>query len=84
MTSGLETVTDFQIAQWRATGRPYKVIAAEIAKWALEQPRGTLLPGNSQFAGDLDFVATVKTWRRAKVFLRTAGVLEGDRPFTVA
>ncbi len=69
MTLELETVTDAQIAAWRGTRYPYKAIAAAIAEWALEQPRGTLLPGNDYFAGDLDFVVTVKTWRRAKVFL---------------
>ncbi len=84
MTLEVEQVTDAHVAQWRATGYPYKVIAAEIAKWALGQPRGAFLPDDDQFAGDLDFVASASTWKRAKVFLRTVGVLEGDGPYKVA
>jgi hypothetical protein len=80
----LEQVTDDQIAEWRHTRYPYKVIAAAIAEWALEQPRGAFLPDNDQFARNLDFVASASTWKRAKVFLRTLGVLDGDGPYKVA
>jgi hypothetical protein len=82
MTS--ERVTDAHIVQWRRTRHPYKVIAAEMAEWALGQPRGTELPSNGYFAGDLPIVASASTWKRARGFLVTVGVLEGDGPFTVA
>ena len=77
-------VTNAQLAEWRRTGHPYKVIASVIATWALEQERGTALPGYDYFAGDLDIVASASTWKRAKVFLRTVGVLRGNGPFEVA
>jgi hypothetical protein len=84
MTTPVE-VNDTQIAEWRHTGHPYKVVAAEIAKWAREQDRGTLVPGNDFFAGDLGIVASASTWKRVKVFLETAGVLyRGDGPYQVA
>ena len=70
-------VDDVQIAQWRATNYPYKIVAAEIAEWALRQERGTALPDGDFFAGDLPIVASASTWTRAKVFLRTVGVLRG-------
>lgn len=83
--STLVEVNDAQIAQWRATNYPYKVIAAEIAKWALEQARGTELPGNDHFAGDLAIVASASTWKRAKTFLAAVGVLySDDGPYQVA
>lgn len=75
---------DARIAEWRRTGHPYKVIAAEMATWAREQERGTCMPGNGYFAGNLDFAASASTWKRAKVFLRTVGILRGDGPFEVA
>lgn len=74
MTTPVE-VNDTQIAEWRGTNHPYKVIAAEIAEWALKQDRGTPLPGNDHFAGDLDIVASASTWKRAKPFLAAVGVL---------
>jgi hypothetical protein len=78
-------VTDAQIAEWRNTGHPYKVIAAQIAEWALEQPRGTELPDNDHFAGDLAIVASAPTWKRAKAFLAAVGVLYvNDGPYLVA
>jgi hypothetical protein len=78
-------VNDKQIAEWRGTGHPYKVIAAEIAEWALGQDRGTELPGNDFFAGDLDIVTSASTWKRAKVFLKAIGVLyTNDGPYLVA
>jgi hypothetical protein len=78
-------INDDQIAQWRATNYPYKVIAAEIAEWALKQDRRTELPANDHFAGDLPIVASPSTWKRAKVFLAAVGVLYvNDRPYLVA
>ena len=78
-------VNDTQIAQWQATSYPYKVIAAEIATWARQQARGTELPGNDHFAGDLPIVASASTWKRAKVFLAAVGVLySNDGPYLVA
>jgi hypothetical protein len=68
MTTPLE-VNDTQIAEWRNTGHPYKVVAADIAEWALKQDRGTLMPGSDFFAGDLAIVASASTWKRAKTFL---------------
>lgn len=74
-----------QIAEWRATNHPYKVIAAEIAEWALGQGRGAAVPDNDFFAGDLAIVASVSTWKRAKTFLKSWGVLQqGDGPWQVA
>ena len=75
---------DARIIEWRRTGHPYKRLASVIASWAREQERGTTLPGNDFFAGDLDFAASTSTWTRAKVFLRTVGVLRGNGPFEVA
>lgn len=84
MSTPLE-VNDAQIAEWRNTGHPYKVIAAEIAQWAHRQDRGTPLPGNDFFAGDLPIVASASTWKRAKVFLAAVGVLyTNDGPYLVA
>ena len=84
MTTRVE-VTDALIAEWRATNHPYKVVAAEIAEWALKQERGTVLPDNGFFAGDLAIVASASTWKRAKSFLKTWGVLQqGDGPWQVA
>jgi hypothetical protein len=78
-------VNDTQIAEWRNTGHPYKVAAAEIAEWALRQDRGTLLPDNDQFAADLPIVASASTWKRAKAFLAAVGVLyTNDGPYLVS
>jgi hypothetical protein len=84
MTTPVE-VNDTQIAEWRHTGHPYKVVAAEIAEWAREQDRGTLVPGNDFFAGDLGIVASASTWNRAKTFLAAVGVLyTNDGPYLVS
>ncbi len=84
MTTRVE-VKDAQIAEWRGTGHPYKVVAAQIAEWALKQERGTVLPDNDFFAGDLPIVASASTWKRAKAFLKTWGVLQqNDGPLQVA
>jgi hypothetical protein len=68
-------VDDRLIAQWRATRYPYKLVAAAMAEWALRQERGTALPDGGFFAGDLPIVASASTWKRAKTFLVTLGVL---------
>jgi hypothetical protein len=49
-----------------------------MAEWALRQERGTAVPGNDHFSGDLPIVASGSTWKRAKTFLVTAGVLRLD------
>lgn len=78
-------VTPAQIAEWRRTRYPYKLVAAEMADWARFQERGTALPGNEFFAGDLGFVASKSTWVRARTFLATTGVLAPiGGPYTVA
>jgi hypothetical protein len=78
-------ITDVQLSSWRATGYPYKVIAAEIATWTADHERGTALPDDSEFGRDLDFVASPKTYQRAKRFLLVQGVLEiSDGPYYVA
>lgn len=59
-------VNEAQIAEWESTGHPYKVIAAALARWARDQDRGTLLPPNEFFAGDLPIVASATVWKRAK------------------
>ena len=66
------------IAQWRGTGHPYKLAAAEMAEWALTQERGTALPDGDFFAGDLPIVTSGSTWKRARTLLVTAGVLRLD------
>jgi hypothetical protein len=49
------------------------------------QDRGTFLPGNEFFAGDIGIVASASTWKRAKVFLAAAGVIySNDGPYQVA
>lgn len=78
-------VNDARIAEWRATNHSYKVIAAEIAEWALRQDSGTLLPDNDFFARDLPIVASESSWKRAKTFLVTTGVLYlNDGPYRVS
>lgn len=77
-------VNDTQVAEWRRTGHPYKVVAAEIAEWTLKQERGTVLPGDEFFAGDLPIVASTSTWKRAKTLLVTTGVIRAtDRAYQV-
>jgi hypothetical protein len=84
MTTPLE-VNDTQIAEWRNTGHPYKVIAAAMAEWALTQERGTLLPDNGFFAGDLPIVASASVWKRSKAFLEAVGVLyRNEGPYLVS
>jgi len=76
-----QKVTDTQIREWKATGYPYKLIAAAIAEWAADQERGTVLP-DDQFWG---VEASPSTFKRAKRLLVTQGVLESnDGPFYVA
>jgi hypothetical protein len=78
-------VNDAQIAEWRNTGHPYKVVAAAMAEWAKGQDRGTLLPDNEFFAGDLEIAVSRSTWQRAKVFLVAVGVLyTNDGPYLVS
>jgi hypothetical protein len=78
-------VNDAQIAEWRHTNYPYKVIAAQMAEWALQQDRGTELPANDFFAGDLATVASASVWKRAKAFLEAVGVLyRNDGPYLVS
>jgi hypothetical protein len=78
-------VTPAQIAEWRRTRYPYKLAAAEIAEWARRQERGTAVPGNEFFAGNLGIVASKSTWVRARTFLAGRGVItpEGG-PYMVA
>jgi len=77
-------VNDAQIAEWR-NSHPYKRIAAAMAEWALRQDRGTELPPNEFFAGDLDIVASASVWKRAKAFLAAVGVLyRNDGPYLVS
>jgi hypothetical protein len=78
-------VNEALIAQWAHSRYPYKQIAAAITEWALTQERGADLPANEFFAGDLGVVASGSTWKRAKNFLATVGVLHhGDGPYQVA
>mgnify|MGYP001300224549 CR=1 FL=1 len=78
-------INDTQLAEWRNTRHPYKVIAAQIAEWAIKQDRGTVLPENDFFAGDLGIVASAKTWRSAKTLLAAVGVLyRNDGPYQVS
>ncbi|MCW2930960.1 MAG: hypothetical protein JWM19_1922 [Actinomycetia bacterium] len=70
-----------QVSSWRATGYPYKLIAAAIAEWAAGKERGTVLPDDEFFRIE----ASASTYKRAKRFLATQGVLEtSDGPFQVA
>jgi hypothetical protein len=49
------------------------------------QDRGTFVPGNDFFAGNLAIVASASTWKRAKVFLAAVGVLcASDGPYLVS
>jgi len=77
--------TAVQLAEWRDTGHPYKLIAAAIAVWADRQERGTVLPDDDVFGRDLDVVVSPATYQRAKRFLVTQGVLStSDGPYQVA
>jgi hypothetical protein len=76
--------TDVQMRSWRGSGKEYQVIAAVIAQWAAGKERGTALPSNEEFGRDLDFVAGPDTYRRAKVFLVTQGVLANEGSYQVA
>src|SRR5260370_39372208 len=73
--------TDAQVSAWRDSGKPYQQIAAEIAVWARDQERGTILPDNSVCGIE----ASGSTFKRAKAFLVAQGVLStDDGPFQVA
>ena len=74
-------VTDTQLREWEYTNFPYKLIAAAITRWAASQERGTVLPDNEFFGIE----ASPTTYKRAKKYLETHGVLEvNDGPFYVA
>jgi hypothetical protein len=84
MSTPLE-VNDAQIAEWRATGYPYKVIAARMAEWARDQDRRTVVPPNEFFAPGLGITATAKTWKRARDLLAAIGVFYvNDGPYQVS
>lgn len=73
--------TPEQVRSWRGTGHTYKLIAAAIAEWAACEERGTVLPNNGFF----DIEASGSTYKRAKKFLVSQGVLcTDDGPFQVA
>ena len=77
--------TDDQIRAWKGSGKEYQIIAAGIAQWAADKERGTALLSNEEFGRDLDFVASPRTYSRAKTFLVAQGVLStNDGPFQVA
>jgi hypothetical protein len=77
--------TDAQVASWRGSGKTYQKIAAGIAEWARAQERGSVLPDNEVSGRKADVEASPSTYRRAKQFLVTHGVLEAnDGPFYVA
>jgi hypothetical protein len=77
--------TDAQVTSWRGSGKAYQKIAAEIAEWARGQERGSVLPDNEVFGRKADVEASPSTYKRAKQFLVTHGVLEAnDGPFYVA
>lgn len=77
--------TDAQVTSWRGSGKAYQKIAAEIAEWARGQERGSVLPDNEVFGHQADVEASPSTYKRAKQFLVTHGVLEtNDGPFYVA
>jgi hypothetical protein len=63
--------TPEQVRAWRGSGHPYKLIAAAIAEWAADKELGTILPDNEFFGIE----ASERTYRRAKTFLVTQGVL---------
>lgn len=74
-----------QVTSWRGSGKTYQMIAAEMAEWARAQERESVLPDNEVFARKADVEASPSTYKRAKQFLVTHGVLEtNDGPFYVA
>ena len=80
-----QQVSDAQLAEWKASGHKYKVIAAHITEWASKQDRGTVLPANESFAGNLPFTASAEPWKRARTFLAQHGVIyRNDGPYQVA
>jgi hypothetical protein len=82
---GTEKATDAQVGAWRASGKTYQVIAAEIAVWARGKERGTVLPDDQVFGRQLNIDTSPSTYRRAKMFLVAQGVLStSDGPFQVA
>jgi hypothetical protein len=85
VTGGAQGITDAQVSSWRASGKSYQVIAAEIAVWARGKERGTVLPDNEAFGRRLSIDASPSTYRRAKLYLVALGVLStSDGPFQVA
>jgi hypothetical protein len=73
--------TDDQVRAWRGTGYAYKLIAAAMAEWAADKERGTVLPDDDFFG----IAASPNTYKRARTFLVTQGVLEAnDGPHYVA
>ena len=77
--------TEAQVTSWRGSGTAYQKIAAEIAEWARAQERGSVLPDNEVFGRKADVEASPSTYKRAKQFLVTHGVLAtNDGPFYVA
>jgi hypothetical protein len=84
MTQRVE-IPDAQLRSWRATGYPYKLIAAEMAEWATGKERGSVLPADDEFGRDLDRVVGPRPFLRAKHLLERHGVLASDDgPFYVA
>jgi hypothetical protein len=80
-------VTNQQLAEWRATGYTYKIIAALITEWARPQERGTQVPDDDYFSGQLDIITSASTFKRARAFLAAPaqGVLfTSDGPYMVA
>jgi hypothetical protein len=73
--------TPEELRHWRDTRHTYKLIAAAIAEWANGKERCTVLPDDHFFGIE----ASGSTYKRAKKFLVTQGVLEiNDGPFYVA
>jgi hypothetical protein len=64
-----------QLSEWRTSGKRYQAIAAAIAEWAATQEPGTALPPNDHFSGNLDFTAGPETYRHARRFLASHGIL---------
>jgi hypothetical protein len=82
---GTKTATDDQVSSWRASGKTYQVIAAEIAMWARGKESGTVLPEDKEFGRQLGIEASASTYQRAKVYLAARGMLStSDGPFQVA
>lgn len=77
----IEKATDAQVRSWRASGKTYQLIAAEIAVWARGKERHTVLPYDPFFRIE----ASRSTYWRAKAFLVKHGVLSTkDGLFQVA